>query len=61
MRNSQMSNQPTMHWVLVVDAHGRARLEAHWECAAAQAAPQASTTPAMPPVETLAALISHAA
>ena len=61
MRNSQMSNQPTMHWAPVVVAHGHAHLEAHWECAAAPTAPVLPTKSAMPPVETLAALISHAA
>ena len=56
MQNVPVSSQPTMHWVRVVDARGRAHLEARWEC------PAAASVPASAPVTAPAApLISHAA
>ena len=30
MRDHQMTERPVMHWVAVVDEHGRTHLEARW-------------------------------
>lgn len=58
MRSPEMSNQPTMHWVQVVDARGRAHLEAHWELPAPASAPIAAATTVASPA---AHLTPHAA